>query len=127
MSSANKIRRLGFRKWYERELMQSHANLVLLLFATFGLLGCAEAFTKQLPIVDQLQLAAAALASAVIGVLALRRYLYLLNRAEFVAHQAVCSSCATYAKWDLLEVPAGGASLRVRCRHCRHQWEIDLQ
>mgnify|MGYP003454209120 CR=1 FL=1 len=47
MSAGKTIRRIGFRKWYERELLQSHANLVLLLLATLGLLGCAEAYSPR--------------------------------------------------------------------------------
>lgn len=126
MSAVKTIRRLGFRKWYERELLQSHANLVLLLLASLGLLGSAEAYSKSAPLLDQLQIVAAALASAVIGVLALRRYLYLLNHAEFVANQADCEQCGTYARWDLLGEPGEDGRVRVRCRKCGHEWHIDL-
>jgi hypothetical protein len=126
MSAVKSIRRLGFRKWYERELLQSHANLVLLLFATLGLLGAAEAYSARAPLLDQLQIVAAALASAVIGVLALRRYLYLLNHAEFVANQADCPHCGTYARWDLLSEQAREERVTVRCRQCSHEWHIDL-
>ena len=31
MKIAQTIRQAGFRKWYERELIQSHAHLVLLV------------------------------------------------------------------------------------------------
>lgn len=126
MGPAQKIRRLGFRKWYERELLSSHANLVLLLLATLGLLASAEVYTVRLALADQLQVLLGAAASAAIGLFALRRYLYLLNHAEYVANQAVCGDCKTYAKWDLLEERNGGAGLRVRCRHCSHQWDIEL-
>lgn len=126
MSAVKSIRRLGFRKWYERELLQSHANLVLLLFATLGLLGAAEAYSAKAPLLDQLQIVAAALASAVIGVLALRRYLYLLNHAEFVANQADCPHCGTYARWDMLSEQAREERVTVRCRQCSHEWHIDL-
>lgn len=126
MGAAGKIRRLGFRKWYERELLSSHANLVLLLLATLGLLASAEVFTTRLPLREQLEVLLAAGASAVIGVFALRRYLYLLNHAEYVADQAICRHCDTYAKWDLLEEQADGARLVVRCRRCEHRWSIDL-
>jgi len=126
MSAVKTIRRLGFRKWYERELLRSHGNLVLLLLSTFGLLGCAEAYSSRLALGDQLQVLAAALASAVIGLLSLRRYLYLLNHAEFVANQAVCGRCDTYARWELVGDHHAGTCLQVRCRQCGHQWEIQL-
>lgn len=126
MGEAQKIRRLGFRKWYERELLSSHANLVLLLLATLGLLASAELFTTGLPLRDQLEVLLTAVCSAAIGLFALRRYLYLLNHAEYVADQAVCRACGTYARWDLLEEQAAGARLVVRCRHCTNQWAIEL-
>jgi hypothetical protein len=127
MNAARTIRRLGFRKWYERELLQSHMHLVLLLLSTLGLLGSAEAYSLRLSIGSQLGVLACALASAVIGVWALRRYLYLLAHAEFVADQAVCRGCDTYAKWEVEESAEdpGGARLRVRCRRCGHRWLIE--
>ena len=124
MSAAKTIRRLGFRKWYERELLQSHANLVLLLLACLGLLGAAEAYSARLPFLDQIQIVLAALASAVIGVFALRRCLYLLNHAEYVANQADCDQCGTYARFELLG--EHDARLQVRCRKCGHEWQIEL-
>jgi predicted Zn finger-like uncharacterized protein len=126
MSAVQTIRRLGFRKWYERELLRSHANLVLLLLATIGLLACAEVYRRSAPLVDQLQVLAGGLASAAIGVLALRRYLYRLQHAEYVAEQAVCRRCDTYARFDADEVPGAGSRLKVRCRHCANEWEMDL-
>lgn len=126
MGTPQSIRRLGFRKWYERELLQSHAHLVLLVLAALGLLGCAETYTRRLAFDDQLQIVAAALASAAIGVFALRRYLYLLNHAEFVAGQATCPVCNTYARWDLEAERSGEARLHAHCRHCQHRWQIDV-
>ncbi len=127
MNAVRTIRRLGFRKWYERELLQSHANLVLLLLSSLGLLGAAEIFTNRAPLLDQLEVLLAAAASAGIGIFALRRYLYLLNHAEYVANQADCPNCGTYARFDLVgnHVPSASA-LRVCCRHCGHAWRIEL-
>lgn len=124
MNAATRIRRLGFRKWYERELLHSHANLVLLLLSAIGLLASAEVYDRSLGLLDQLEVIASAIASGVIGVLALRRYLYLLNHAEYVADQAICRHCDSYATFDLI----GGDEpvLRVRCRRCRHEWRIEL-
>jgi hypothetical protein len=128
MNAARKIQRIGFRKWYERELLQSHAYLVLLLLSTLGLLGSAEAYGLHLALSSQLLVLACATASALIGFWALRRYLYLLKHAEFVADQAVCRACHTYARWEILEEVAQPAQdrLRVRCKRCSHVWLIVL-
>lgn len=126
MDARHQIRRLGLRKWYERELLQSHAHLVLLLLCTLALLASAEVYSRQAPLADQLTTLACALISAALGLWALRRYLYLLNHAEFVADQAVCGHCDTYARLDLVDDAAASAPLKVRCRHCAHCWTIDL-
>jgi len=126
MSAARTIRRVGFRKWYERELLQSHANLVLVLFASIGLLAGFEIYDRNAPPLDQLQVLGSILASVLVGVFALRRYLYLLSHAEFVADQAICQRCDAYGRFDLLEERNDPARLRVRCRGCEHVWEIHL-
>ncbi len=119
------IRRRGFLKWYERELLASHANLVLLLLAALGMLGSAELFAIDTPLGDRLEALATAIASAVVAAWALRRYVYLLQHAEFVANQATCPSCKTYARWDAT-APREGAPLRARCRQCAHEWHIEV-
>ncbi len=127
MNAVKTIRRVGFRRWYERELLQSHANLVLLLLSTLGLLGAFEVYTAHVPVFDQLQVIAAALVSAVVGAYSLRRYLYLLNHAEFVANQAACASCGTYGRFELVgEHAPADTTMRVRCRHCGNGWRIEL-
>jgi len=40
------MRRLGFRKWYERELLQSHAHLTLTFFCAIGLFAAFEALVQ---------------------------------------------------------------------------------
>ena len=127
MKAVQKIRRLGFRKWYERELLQSHMHLVLLLLCSLGMLGSAEAFSQRPVLSSQLTMLACALVSAAIGLWALRRYLYLLNHAEYVADQAVCRQCDAYAKWDIADENPGERRFNVCCRKCGNRWAIDLQ
>ena len=126
MSSEHAIQRLGFQKWYERELMHSHANLVLLLCCAIALLACAEVYQASAPLLDQLMVIGSAVTSAVIGVLALRRYLYLLKHAEFVADQAVCEACNVYGRLQVLDGRDHSTALGVRCRHCGHRWTLSL-
>jgi hypothetical protein len=126
VNAAQTIRRLGFRKWYERELMQSHANLVLLLLAMVGLFASAELFSSQLAPIDRLQVLGGGGVSAAIGYFALGRFLRLLSHAEYVADQAICRGCDTYAKWELIGEEANGLRLQVRCKKCSHRWPIEL-
>ena len=43
-SLADGIRRVGFRKWYERELLSSHAHMLLAFLCVIGLMASMEAF-----------------------------------------------------------------------------------
>ena len=49
MDLARGIRKHGFRKWYERELMAGHAYMVLALLALLGGLGALELYTGHPP------------------------------------------------------------------------------
>jgi hypothetical protein len=126
MDAMQSIRKLGFRKWYERTLLRCHGNLVLLLLAMLGLLIGAEAYSHELPVSSQLTLLACAVASAVIGYWALRGYFKLMREAEFAADQAVCSQCETYGRWDITSEDRTHKTMQVRCRKCGHPWQIAL-
>ena len=125
MRLAEGIRKHGFRKWYERELLQSHAHLALTIVCSLGIFGGLESFGARRAWAD---LATVLLCSAV-GLWALRRYLYLLSHAEAVAHQADCPGCGTYARLQLVPPPTAsdpaGTVVRVSCRQCGRQWSIE--
>jgi predicted Zn finger-like uncharacterized protein len=124
MKLADGIRKHGFRKWYERELLQSHAHMVLTFLCVIGLFAAFEAASKFRTLQDQVIDFTAALLCAAIGLWALRRYLQLLNSAEAVANQADCPSCGTYGRLDVVEADAKGEEVAVRCRQCSHHWRI---
>jgi hypothetical protein len=118
------IRRLGFRKWYERELLKSHAHLTLTFLCTVAVFAAFEGALTFRSLQDQIVNALAIVAAGGIGIWALRRYLYLLMHAEFVANQADCPQCGAYARFKLIESPAGDGAITVCCRECAHQWMI---
>lgn len=125
MRLAEGIRRHGFRKWYERELMRSHLHMLLLLLCTIGLLGAFEVFSHAAPMRDQLEVMASVLLCAGTGVWSLRRYLYLLMHAEAVANQAVCAQCQSYGRLVVEHVDVATQRVGVRCKQCGHAWPID--
>ncbi len=126
MESTQAIRKLGFRKWYERALLQSHIHLVLLLLASIALLGGIEVYRRDLPLQSQLGLLVCFVASAAIGVWALRRYFYLMHLAEFVAGQAACPQCDAYGRWRITGEDEPHRTLQVCCRQCGNPWKIAL-
>lgn len=129
---AEGIRKHGFKKWYERELLRGHAHLVAVIACTLGVMMALEASTRFHSTADQLIDLVAVMLCAVAGVWALRRYLYLLLRAESIANQADCPHCQVYGRLELVH-PAALPSqtaltqaqrLAVRCRACAHEWYI---
>ena len=125
MKLADGIAKHGFRKWYERELMQSHAHMALTFICVIGLFAAFEAASKFHSLTDGLIDIAAIALCAGVGLWALRRYLFLLTHAEAVAHQADCSACGTYGRLQLVGAPAEGQPVHVRCRQCSHEWRIE--
>lgn len=118
------IRTVGFRKWYRSELTRSHLSLVLLLLCAIGALVTLELIGRQAPMSDRIGSLVLLLACAGMGAVALRRYLFLLMRAEQAARQAVCPECATYGRIDLAEGDPRPLRMDVRCRSCRHVWSM---
>ena len=93
---------------------------------TLGLLIAAEEYDHHLPVNEQLTLLACAVASAVIGFLALRGYFSLMREAEFAADQATCSQCEAYGRWDIAREDRALHRMQVRCRKCGHAWQVAL-
>ena len=118
------IRRLGFMTWYSRELTQAHLRLVLLLFSAIGLFATLELLGREAPVTRQLLNTFLLLVCLGIGLWSLRRYLYLMMRAEGIARQAVCENCKAYGKLKLSSPEARDGVVTVACRRCAHAWQI---
>ncbi len=136
MAIPQSIRKRGFRKWYERELLVGHSHLLLLLLCTLAFIGGLEAFGERGA--QRMLIVVSLLAAVAIGAWALRRYLFVLMRAELIANQAVCPQCKSYARWQVDDQQAGSGAadddadgpaegdevMTVRCRKCSHRWPI---
>jgi hypothetical protein len=136
MQLADGIRRHGFKKWYERELLRGHAHLVVLIFCCLGLMMALEGATRFRSTVDQLFDLMAVVVCTGAGLWALRRYMSLLLRAESIANQADCPCCKAYGRLELAASTslmsaaqtseAADEQVAVRCRACGHEWPIYL-
>lgn len=121
---AEGIRKVGFRKWYERELLSSHAHMVLALLATVAMLASFEAIRGG-SVSEKLMDILFVIVCAVIGLWALRRYLFLLMHAEEVANQATCPTCQEYGRFEVVDEDRRYQRTRVRCRKCTGLWQIE--
>ena len=120
---AEGIRTVGFRKWYERELLSSHAHMLLALICTIALMACLE-LVQSGTAAEKLVDVGMILVSGAIGLWALRRYLFLLMHAEALADQANCPSCAEYGRLTVVDGDRREGQLRVRCRKCSYEWTL---
>lgn len=124
MNLPDGIRKHGFRKWYERELLQGHAHLVLTFLCSIGIFASFEVYERRAPLADQLTDIGAVLLFTAVGIWALRRYLYLLGHAEATANQAECPQCKTYARFVLVGEDRRQHEVQVQCKKCEHRWPI---
>ena len=122
---AEGVGQVGFRKWYERELLSSHAYLVLAFLSVIGLIGSVEAFGSGSNY-DKVTNVVFVVVCAVVGGWALRRYLFLLMRAEEAANQAKCSACGEYGRFTVVREDRSRAETEVSCRKCSHRWTISV-
>ena len=120
---ADSVQRVGFRKWYERQLLSSHAHMVLSVLSVVGLLGSLEA-TRGAEAGVQAMDVLMALACTGIGIWSIRRYLFLLMRAEETANQATCPDCGTYGRFRVLRQRPAQQCVDVGCAKCAREWSI---
>ena len=138
MELAEGIRRVGFARWYERQLIEAHLYLVTAFLCLILLTACLEGFSMRAPGPEPLLRLIGMLAGVCGGVWAVRRYGAILGIAESAAGQSVCKKCATYARLEvigagLLAPPARESRrsgvplphLAVRCRTCGHEWMME--
>jgi hypothetical protein len=120
VASLDRIRTHGFRRWYERQLIECHAWLV-------------SWFLGVIVLVSGIEVAGQGGASRMTGAL------LLLEIAERLGEQAACPGCQTYGKFKVessgpaplpdggdpvLENHGGGIWLRVQCRKCGDEWML---
>jgi hypothetical protein len=123
---AEALERVGFRKWYERQLLSSHAHMVLAFLSVIALVASMEAFRTshgELQAVNVLYV----LVCAGIGAWALRRYLFLLLRAEYTANQASCPDCGEYGRFHVVRQRTAAQEIDVCCSKCAREWPISTE
>lgn len=138
MEPATSIRRLGFRRWYERKLIDAHLALVTCFLSVITLAACLEAVRFDELGWQQAALLAVVAASSWVAALSWRRYMRVLGLAERYGQRSTCPSCGAYARFEVLhagasEIPGGPGEagvpqfdvwMRLQCRKCGHAWRM---
>ena len=123
MLPAGAIGKLGFRRWYERELLLAHAWLAACILATFGALAEIEQLNLRSMGAEALLPLAIAFAAGIAAWYSLSRYLHMLLRAQALAQRSTCPGCGTYGRYRL--VGATPRMMIVCCRECGREWRIE--
>ena len=122
MQPAAAIGKLGFRRWYERQLYVCHAWLVASLLCAFAFLALLEDFNLQQVSAEAVLVLIAAGAAGLIAWYALWRYLSLLRQAQHLSERSTCKRCGAYGRYRL--VGATPRAMTVSCRECGTEWSI---
>ncbi|HEX7054413.1 MAG TPA: hypothetical protein VF211_10835 [Burkholderiales bacterium] len=120
MEPGRSIGRLGFKRWYERQLIECHLWLVSCFLCGIAVLAVLEAADLQSGVLELADFGLA-LAAGLIAWHALMRYSAILRRAENLARQSTCPSCGRYAAYEVL---SESSPLEVRCRKCASRWRL---
>jgi hypothetical protein len=122
------IRKLGFKPWFERQLIESHVYLVTCFLCLILVLAIFEELSSRSG-VQRVAMIALATGSVALGIFSWGRYRVILFRALRFSERSYCEKCRAYARFNVLdsaraEEDDSGAWLKVRCRECTHEWTI---
>jgi len=121
MEPASSITRLGFRRWYERQLFESFAWLTTCLLSGVAFAAVLEFVGVTGPGVRPWFTLVVLYFIGLMGITAFRTFWSLLKRAQGYADRAICPGCSAYG---LLDVTADSERVPVRCRQCGEEWSI---
>lgn len=136
MEPADSIVRLGFQRWHERQLIESHAYLVSFFLCVIAILVCIENFSIRAPGAQQLILLGVMYAIGALGYYSWVRYVALFACASHFAENATCEKCKSYAAFAVTrtgsrarnvqdrDLPDTGTWLAAKCKICGHEWTV---
>jgi len=134
MTPAEGISKFGFRRWYERQLIEGHMYFVTCFLCLMVIAVCLEQIDWRGSAVWVVFMLVVIVAGGWLCVISLRWYNFLLARAECLGAQSNCAQCGVYGVLKViegsgdddpepgLEAAANGAWLRVQCKKCGNKW-----
>lgn len=130
-TSAQGISRLGFRRWYERQLIEGHVYFITSFMCAVLIMALLEDLNLRESGPPSLSSLVMIVVATVVGALAIRRYIRMLLHAESLAEQCVCPQCAAYGLIRVLDagVIEGDENpqwMRVACKKCDHRWRVSF-
>jgi hypothetical protein len=122
MEPARSIGKLGFRRWYERQLIESHAWLVTSLLCALAIAVSFETLSFRESVAKTMITIVFCFVGGLFAWYGLRQYGAIMRQAEGLAEHSRCATCKEYDKFQMVgEFP----TMTVRCRKCGNQWDLD--
>jgi len=126
------IRKLGFKRWFERQLIESHVYLVTFFLCLILVIAVFEQLGSRAGGLERALMFAAIIGGGALGIVSFNRYIALLFRALRLAERSTCKNCGAYARFSVLDstrVHVGddagdGVWLKVKCKACGHDWTM---
>lgn len=135
MEPAEGIRKLGFERWFERQLIESHVYLVTLFLCLILVAAVFEQLGSGAGALGRILMYAAMIGGGALGIVSLNRYAAILVRALRLSQRSTCKNCGAYARFSVLDSARGpigddadsrdGLWLKVKCKTCSHEWTMD--
>lgn len=138
MASLDRIGRHGFKRWHERQLIESHAWLVTCFLAIIAVASGIEIFGN--PVAGSRATGALLMLGGIaVALFAWRRYSSMLGIALRLSERAVCPLCRRYSRFRILDYgpkpfPDGididlellreKVWLRAKCGDCGWTWSL---
>lgn len=124
---AEGIRRVGFKRWYERQLIESHLYFITAFLCLIVAVAGLEGYNANADGASRLFMLMMVVGAAIVCGWSFQRYRLMLARAVRVAERSTCDKCATYGVLDIARRSAAElrAGLKVKCRNCGHEWHME--
>ena len=119
MEPARSIGRLGFKRWYERQLLESHAWLVSCILCALAIAATLEVTGFRLTSFAGFLALGFVYVAGLVCWHSLKRYRTIMTQAERLSEQSTCKACRTYAAFSII---AAHPRMSVRCLKCAHEW-----
>lgn len=130
MASMKQLVEWGFRRWYERQLIESHAWLVSCFLCMILCVSGLEVAGNP-GYANHLGGAFLAAIGATGGWFSYRRYKAMLDLAERLGEDATCPTCGRYARFEVENATPDNdypeneeVHIAAKCRHCAARWML---
>jgi len=115
---ARSIERLGFKRWYERQLLEGHAWLVSCFLCALAVVATLELTGFRLTSFASLITLGFVYVAGLVCWHSLKRYRAIMAQAERLSEQSTCRACHAYAAFSI----TAQHPMSARCLKCAHEW-----